>query len=56
MGFDSQLILKVGRAQSKLQSLGVFSEVATVVDTSKGDDATPDGYDVLSMLFLFILC
>jgi hypothetical protein len=58
-----QLIIKVGEAQKDLKKLNVFSEVGTLVDTSKAPDASPDTYEVIILelkrqtlndLYLFI--
>ncbi|GAB6019430.1 hypothetical protein CHUAL_001011 [Chamberlinius hualienensis] len=41
-----QVILGVNEVRNRLESLGIFKNVNILIDTSKGQDAHPDGLDI----------
>ncbi len=40
------MVFKASEVQRRLEKLGCFRNVGIVIDTSKGEYASPDGYEV----------
>ncbi|KAL4225587.1 sorting and assembly machinery component 50 [Mactra antiquata] len=41
-----EMLQKSGETEDRLKRLGIFKQVATVIDTSKGENASENGYEV----------
>lgn len=41
-----QMVFKASEVQRRLEKLGCFRNVGIVIDTSKGENASQDGYEV----------
>lgn len=48
------MVFKASEVQRRLEKLGCFRNVGIIIDTSKGQDATSDGYEVLLKFELFM--
>ncbi len=44
--FLFQMILMAEEVRTNMEKLGLFKRIKVFVDTAKGDDARPDGYEV----------